>query len=48
MKKVRITPLVRHTYPELIERYENPMTAPCDTVIGRVYVSENAKKPEHF
>lgn len=47
MKKVRITPLCRHCYPELIERYENPNQS-CDTTLGQVYVSENATRPEGF
>lgn len=48
MKTVKITALVRHTYPELIEEYENPLTAPCETVIGKTYLSENAERPEDF
>lgn len=48
MKTVRITPLCRHTYPELIERYENPNTPPCSMTLGRVFYSENAEMPEGF
>ena len=46
MKKVRITAVRRTVYPDLIEKYENPLEHPCDTVIGSVWVSENGKRPE--
>ena len=46
MKKVRITAMRRTEYADLIEKYENPLENPCDTVIGSVFVSENAEKPE--
>ncbi|MBR0447347.1 MAG: TIGR04076 family protein [Clostridia bacterium] len=46
MKSVRITALRRTQYPDLMEQYENPLEHPCDTEIGRVYVSENGQKPE--
>lgn len=48
MKKVKITPLCRHTYPDLIAKYENPIEHACDTVLGTVFISENAEKPEGF
>ena len=45
MKSVRITALRRTEYPDLMEKYENPLPCPCDTEIGRVYVAENGEKP---
>lgn len=48
MKQVRITAITRHTYPELIEQYENPIEHACDTELGRVWISVNAEKPEGF
>lgn len=48
MKKVRITPLCRHTYPDLMAQYENPAPPACDTVLNKEYVSENGQKPEGF
>lgn len=45
MKKVKITALRRTEYPDLMEKYENPMEHPCDTEIGRVFISENGEKP---
>ena len=48
MKKVRITAVRRTCYPDLMEKYENPIEHACDTEIGMVWVSENAQKPEGF
>ena len=48
MKKVKITALARHTYPELIEAYENPIAHACDTELNKTYISENAERPEGF
>lgn len=48
MKKVKIMAVRRTCYPDLMERYENPIEHACDTEIGRVWVSENAQKPEGF
>ncbi len=39
--------MIRRTeYPDLMEKYENPLDDPCDMEIGRVFVSVNAEKPE--
>ena len=46
MKKVRITAMRRTEYPDLMEKYENPLEHACDTEIGRVYVANGWKKPE--
>ena len=46
MKKVRITALKRAIHEDLIEKYENPISNACDTVIGSVFISENGEKPE--
>ena len=48
MKKVRITVIRKASYPDLMEKYENPLKNPCDMVVGRVYISENALPPENF
>ncbi len=48
MKKVKITAVRRTLYPDLIEQFENPIEHACDTEIGKVWVSENAQKPEGF
>ena len=33
-------------YPELSEKYENHIDNPCDMELNRVFISENAQKPE--
>ncbi len=48
MKKVSITPLRRTVYEDLIQQYENPIEHACDTDFGKVYISENAARPEGF
>jgi len=46
MKKVRITAMRRSVYPDLIEKYENPIEHACDTEIGSEFVSIDGKKPD--
>lgn len=48
MKKVRITVMCRSVYPDLIEKYENPLETPCEMKIGEIFVSEGGKKPQGF
>ena len=48
MKKVRITAIRKASYPDLMEKYENPMENACETEIGMVWISENAEKPQGF
>ena len=46
MKQVRITAITRHTYPELIEQYENPIEHTCDVREGQVWIANGWQKPE--
>ena len=46
MLKVKITVMARAEHQELMAKYENPMENACDMVIGTVFISENAEKPE--
>ena len=48
MKKVKITAMRRTCYPDLMEKYENPIEHACEVKEGMVWVSENGKKPENF
>ena len=48
MKKVKITAVVRTTYPELMALYENPMEKPCDVKEGMTWVSVNGQMPDGF
>lgn len=48
MKKVRITVIRKACYPDLMEKYENPLTDPCSMTEGSVFISENALPPKNF
>lgn len=48
MYKVKITPIIRTVYPELIKEYENPIENQCDIELNKVFISENAKMPDGF
>ena len=48
MNKVRITVMKMARYDDLIEKYENPLENACDMQLGRVFISEDAAKPEGF
>ena len=46
MKKVKITAVRRTVYPDLSEKYENPIEHACDILEGDVFISENGMMPE--
>ena len=46
MKDVRITVIRKACYPDLMERYENPMGHACDVEEGQVFVSREGMQPE--
>ncbi len=46
MKSVRITVLRKAAYPDLMERYENPIEHSCTVEEGQVFLSEEGRKPE--
>ncbi len=48
MKKVKITAVRRACYPDLMERYENPIEHACNVALGQVWISENGEKPQGF
>ena len=48
MKNVRITAVRKMVYPDLMERYENPIEHACSVEEGMVWVSVNGEKPEDF
>ena len=48
MKKVKITVMKVAEYPDLMEKYENPIEHACDMIKGRVFISEDWKRPEGF
>ncbi len=48
MKKCRITVMKTASYPELSEKFENPIEHPCDMVAGQVFISDKGEKPERM
>lgn len=46
MKKIKITPIRRSVYQDLIAQYENPIEHACDEIIGKEYICENGEKPD--
>ena len=46
MRKVRITVIRKACYPDLIEKYENPLENPCDVKEGQVFIANGWKRPE--
>ena len=48
MKNVKITAVRRACYPDLMEKYENPLEEPCCLDVGMSWVSENAQMPAQF
>ena len=48
MKKVRITAVRKTCYPDLMEKYENPIEHTCDVEQGQIWRANGWCKPEHF
>ena len=48
MKKVRITVMRKASYPDLMEKYENPIEHACDVQEGQVFICNGWQKPENF
>lgn len=46
MKKVRITAIRKAYYPDLIEKYENPIQHACDIEEGSVFIANGWEKPD--
>ena len=45
MKKCKIMVMRKALYPDLMEKYENPIEHACDVEEGQVFISENGQKP---
>lgn len=46
MLDVKITVIRKASYPDLMEKYENPISHPCDLQEGQVFISRNGEKPD--
>ena len=48
MKKLRITAIRKTCYPDLMEKYENPIQHTCEVKEGQTWVANGWSKPEGF
>ena len=48
MKKVRITVMKMASYPDLMEKYENPIKHTCDMRLGQSFIANGWQRPEGF
>jgi uncharacterized repeat protein (TIGR04076 family) len=48
MQRVRITAVRKTSYPDLIEKYENPIEHACGVKEGQVWIAEGWEKPQGF
>ena len=46
MRHVRITAIRQTVYPDLMEKYENPIEHACDIQVGMTWVSDGGNRPE--
>ena len=46
MKKVRITVVRKACYPDLMEKYENPIEHACDIEEGTVFIANGWQRPK--
>lgn len=46
MIKVKITAMRRTEYPDLMEKYENPIEHTCDVQVGDVFWADSLTPPE--
>ncbi len=46
LRTCKITAMRQTTYPDLMERYENPIEHPCDIQVGDTFFSKHGEKPE--
>ena len=45
MRKVRITVMRKACYPDLMEKYENPLDHACDVEEGQVFIANGWERP---
>jgi uncharacterized repeat protein (TIGR04076 family) len=48
MKKVRITVMRKASYPDLMAKYENPISHACDMQKGQVFIANGWQIPHGF
>ena len=45
MKKCRITVVRKASYPDLMEKYEQPIENACDMQVGQVFIANGWERP---
>ena len=48
MKKVKITAIRKASYPDLMEKYENPIEHACHVEEGQTWIANGGERPEGF
>lgn len=48
MKKVKITAIRKVCYPDLMEKYENPIEHACHVEEGQTWIAYGGERPEGF
>ena len=46
MKKCKITVMRKTEYPDLMEKYENPIEHACEIKIGQVFIANGWERPQ--
>lgn len=46
MKDVKITVIRKACYPDLMEKYENPIEHACNLQEGQIFISKNGQRPQ--
>ena len=46
VKKCKITVMRKSEYPDLMEKYENPIAHACDVKEGQVFIANGWKRPD--
>ena len=46
MKKCKITVMRKTEYPDLMEKYENPIEHACEIKVGQVFIANGWERPQ--
>ena len=46
MGRCKIMVVRKAAYPDLVEKYENPIEHACEVKEGQIFISENGEKPQ--
>lgn len=46
MASCKITVMRKTEYPDLMAKYENPISHACDVAVGQTFISQDGQKPQ--